>query len=640
VALGCEARTLRLVHTGFRMAREQGRPWVAVHVEVLDWETAEEADQARVWLKEALDLGAETAWVQAATVSEGLVAEGARRHVAQVVMGRSRPRGPWARLEHARALETIRRGLGARIVTLPMEHAPAAAKPVQTPLDFLGLVLVMATILTMCSIFASALFEAIGFPGLPPVYALGIGFIAHRWGRAFSVPSAVAAVVVFDLLFVPGHWPSRPEDWSNGFYLSAALVLVQMVVLLVDRLHQETRSLHRREAETILLMLVGRALGRCATAREVASVLAERLQGLFRAQAWLLVPGEGDAWRPFPESLEPPPCPRPSEFLPHFSNPSTRADPFEPLFLDGCSFVALAGQGGAEGLLQFRLEGGGPLPQESWGLFQSLAVQGALALERVRWLEQAEQARLDTETERMRNTLLGAVSHDLRTPLAAIQGAATSLLLPEPLPEATRLDLLAMIRDESERLARLLGDLLELTRLQSGSIRIHKEWQLLDEVVGAAVQRLEHRRGPLPIRMDLPESLPLVPLDGGLMEQVLINLLGNALRHAPDSPVDLRAWEEPSGVQIEIADRGPGIPAEFRARVFDKFFRMPRNLKDGGVGLGLAIASTIVKIHGGAIWVEEREGGGARFRLTLPLDGVPPAELETESAALTMGTRP
>jgi len=131
-----------------------------------------------------------------------------------------------------------------------------------------------------------------------------------------------------------------------------------------------------------------------------------------------------------------------------------------------------------------------------------------------------------------------------------------------------------------------------------------------------------------------------VPLDGGLMEQVLINLLGNALRHAPDSPVDLRAWEEPSGVQIEIADRGPGIPAEFRARVFDKFFRMPRNLKDGGVGLGLAIASTIVKIHGGAIWVEEREGGGARFRLTLPLDGVPPAELETESAALTMGTRP
>ena len=245
--------------------------------------------------------------------------------------------------------------------------------------------------------------------------------------------------------------------------------------------------------------------------------------------------------------------------------------------------------------------------------------------ERVRYLEAAQQARLDAESERMRNTLLGAVSHDLRTPLAAIQGAATSLLLPDPQPEAVRLDLLAMIRDESERLARLLGDLLELTRLQGGTIRAEKEWQLLDEVVGAAVLRVEARQGSLPIRVDLPASLPLVPLDGALMEQVLINLLGNAHRHAPLSPVELRAWEEPGAIQLEIADRGPGIPPEYHQRVFDKFFRMPGELKDGGVGLGLAICGAIVKIHGGAIWVEDRPGGGARFRITLPLDGPPPA---------------
>ena len=287
--------------------------------------------------------------------------------------------------------------------------------------------------------------------------------------------------------------------------------------------------------------------------------------------------------------------------------------------------MALAGQGGADGLLQLRLDGGRPLLQESWSLFQSLAVQGALALERVRYLAAAQQARLDAESERMRNTLLGAVSHDLRTPLAAIQGAATSLLLPDPQPEAVRLDLLAMIRDESERLARLLGDLLELTRLQGGTIRAEKEWQLLDEVVGAAVLRVEARQGSLPIRVDLPASLPLVPLDGALMEQVLINLLGNAHRHAPLSPVELRAWEEPGAIQLEIADRGPGIPPEYHQRVFDKFFRMPGELKDGGVGLGLAICGAIVKIHGGAIWVEDRPGGGARFRITLPLDGPPPA---------------
>jgi two-component system sensor histidine kinase KdpD len=640
VALGSEARTLRLVHTGFRMAREQGRPWVAVHVSVPDWETALEADQARVWLREAEDLGAATAWVKAATVCDGLIEEGGRREVAQVVMGRNRPRGPWDRLEHSRTQEAIRRNLGVRIVTLPLDPPLPGDRAAPAGADRVGVALAAAAILGMCSLFASALFVAVGFPGIPPVYALGVGFIAHRWGRAYSALASVAVLGLFDLLFIPGRFPFAPEAWTNLLYLAGTLILVRMVVLLVDRLHQETRSLHRREAETLLLMVLGRALGRCATAGEVASVLAERAQGLFQAQAWLIVPGPGDTWLHLPQAPEPPPCPRPSELLPQFGDPGTRSDPFEPLFLGGCSFVALAGPGGADGLLQLRLEAGRAISPESWGLFQSLAVQGALALERVRWLEQAHQARLDTESERLRNTLLGAVSHDLRTPLAAIQGAATSLLLPEPLPEATRTDLLAMIRDESERLARLLGDLLDLTRLQSGGIQVHKEWQLLDEVVGAAVLRLEARNGPLPIQVDLPASLPLVPLDGALMEQVLINLLGNALRHAPQSAVQLQAWEEPGVIQLEIADRGPGIPAEFHQRVFDKFFRMPHDHKDGGVGLGLAICGAIVDIHGGAIWVEDRPGGGARFRITLPLDGVPPGPLDPDPPCLTLETLP
>jgi two-component system sensor histidine kinase KdpD len=192
-----------------------------------------------------------------------------------------------------------------------------------------------------------------------------------------------------------------------------------------------------------------------------------------------------------------------------------------------------------------------------------------------------------------------------------------------------------MIRDESDRLTRLLSDLLDLTRLQSGAIHVQKEWQLLDEVVGAAVLRMEARQGPLPILVDLPASLPLVPLDGALLEQVLINLLANAHRHAPDSPVELRAWEDPGVIQMEIADRGPGIPEALHRRVFDKFFRMPKDLKDGGAGLGLAICGAIVKLHGGAIWVEDRPGGGARFRITLPLDGLPPAALETLADALT-----
>ena len=232
----------------------------------------------------------------------------------------------------------------------------------------------------------------------------------------------------------------------------------------------------------------------------------------------------------------------------------------------------------------------------------------------------------------MRNTLLGAVSHDLRTPLAAIQGAATSLLLERELPASARKDLLVMIREESERLARFLGDLLDLTRLQSGALRVSKEWQPLDEVVGSAIGRMETLLGALAIRVELAEDLPLVHLDGSLMEQVLLNLFRNAHRHAPVSEVLLSAWAGPEALELAMADRGPGVPLEYQQKVFDKFFRLPGLSRDGGVGLGLAICDAIVQAHGGRIWVEDRPSGGACFRITLPLDGpapcLPDASLE------------
>jgi two-component system sensor histidine kinase KdpD len=278
---------------------------------------------------------------------------------------------------------------------------------------------------------------------------------------------------------------------------------------------------------------------------------------------------------------------------------------------------------GLEGLLQIHCPEGLPFPQELWGSLQAFAVQGALAIERVRWLETAQQAHTDRETERLRNSLLSSISHDLRTPLTAIQGAASSLLLPaEPLPEATRRDLLAMIRDESERLARLLSNLLDLTRLESGAIRARKEWQPLDEVIGAALRRLE--TGPAPeVRVMLPEDLPLVPLDAVLMEQLLINLLANAQRHAPASPIELKAWLGAGSLELAVSDEGPGVPEELRERIFDKFFCTPSG--DGGVGLGLAICEAIARTHGGRIWMEPSPRGGASFRISLPLEGEPPS---------------
>jgi two-component system sensor histidine kinase KdpD len=623
VALGPDARTLRLVHAGFRIAREQGRPWVAVHVEVPGLETPEEAGQARVWLQEAQELGAETVWIRSSSIVNGLLAEWRKRQAALLILGKSKGPGRWPILDHTRAQEVLRREPDARVLSLPLDVLPPARRPVRTLADAAGVLAATAVLLTVCGIFASALAEVAGFPAIPAVFAAGVAFVSHRWGRRASIPATLLGTLLYLYFFAEPRFSLAFSDGPRLFYFLGTLVLVQVLVALVDRLKLEARIIRRREAETVLLLLLGRALARCASLGEAAEVIARRFRNIFQAEAWLLVPTPEGAWDRYPEAGPAPPCPPPDRLLAEFGTLSLREDPLEPLVLEGCEYVALASTRGTEGLLQIQRLDGGRFPQDSWGSLQAFAVQGALAIERIRWLETARQAHVDRETERMRSSLLSAISHDLRTPLAAIQGAASSLLLPaEPLPEATRRDMLAMIHDESRRLARLLSNLLDLTRLESGVIRARKEWQPLDEVIGAVLRHLEAGGSPLEVKVDLAEDLLLVPIDAVLFEQLLVNLLVNARRHAPDSPVELKAWAEARTLELSVTDQGPGIPEAYRERIFDKFFRTPGS--DGGVGLGLAICDAIARTHGGRIWVESGPTGGAAFRVSLPLEGEPP----------------
>ena len=620
VAIGPDARTLRLVHAGFRMAREQGRPWIALHIAVPGEETPEEADQARVWLQEARELGAESLWTASPNLVTGLVDEARRRQPSAVLMGEKPTKGLWARLEHTKAQELLRREPAVRVVTVPLDAPTPERKRIRSLADALGVLAATAVLLVVCALFASALATRAGFPAIPAVFAAGVAFITHRWSRRAALPAILLSVLIYLFLFAEPLFRFAFNDWPRLLYFVGTLVVAQALVDLTDRLRSEMRTSRRREAETVLLLLLGRALARCTTMGEVAEVLTERFRSFHQAEAWLRVSRPDGTWSCLPDSGAG--LPDPGELPAGLA--SDREDPLEPLFRDGWTYLALASTRGTEGLLQVRHPEGSAFPQEVWGSLQAFAVQGALAIERIRWLETAQRARTDRETERMRSSLLSAISHDFRTPLAAIQGAASSLLLPaEPLPEATRRDMLAMIHDESERLARLLSNLLDLTRLESGSLRARKEWQPLDEVIGAALRRVEADGRASEVHVDLTEELPLVPLDAVLMEQLLINLLANARRHAPGSPVELRAWLEAGTLELAVSDRGPGIPEGYQERVFERFFRMPG--RDGGVGLGLAICEAIAKTHGGRIWAEPSSGEGAAFRISLPMEGEPPS---------------
>jgi two-component system, OmpR family, sensor histidine kinase KdpD len=269
-------------------------------------------------------------------------------------------------------------------------------------------------------------------------------------------------------------------------------------------------------------------------------------------------------------------------------------------------------------------------------LLESLVNLLALAIERARLGEEAQRAHVQAETERMRNAILSSVSHDLRTPLATITGAASSLLeRQDRLTPSGRQDLAGAIYEEANRLERLVRNLLDITRLEAGAVQLKKDWHTLDEIVGAALTRTEGRLRQQTINTTIPTDLPLLMVDGVLIEQAMINLLENAMKFAPPaSLIELSAAVSDSLVIVEIADRGPGLPAGEEERIFDKFYR-GGHTREGGVGLGLTISRGIIEAHGGTIRADNRKGGGALFRFSLPIERAQP-EMELE----TMNSKP
>jgi K+-sensing histidine kinase KdpD len=255
-------------------------------------------------------------------------------------------------------------------------------------------------------------------------------------------------------------------------------------------------------------------------------------------------------------------------------------------------------------------------------LFVALVISG-LADRVRREADTAHRATLQVETEQLRNSLLSSVSHDLRTPLAVVQGAATALLDGgEGLPAERRHEFLQTIADESHRLNRLVRNLLDMTALDAGGLRVRKENQPVEEVIGVALGRLELYLHDHSIETDVPHDLPLVAIDATLIDQVLVNLIENAAKYAAEgTPIQVTVRRVPEGVEVIVADRGPGLTPGDEERIFDKFYRA--SLGQPGMGLGLTICRGIVRAHGGTIRAEARPGGGAIFRFTLPAEAHP-----------------
>jgi two-component system, OmpR family, sensor histidine kinase KdpD len=406
------------------------------------------------------------------------------------------------------------------------------------------------------------------------------------------------------------------------------LFVAFVVSHLARRVRDHADAASARERRTASLYAASREIGAAHSRQELLDAAARHVREVFGADVALLVPGPDGHLEPMAadaETLDV--CARDRSVAEWVWTAELEAGPGTDNHPDAIArYVPLKAAPKCAGVLALwpirPLLLGDPDEHELLVAFAGLV---GSALERTRLADEARLARLRVETEQLRNALLSSISHDLRTPLAVITGATSTLLEAEgPRDERSRRRLIETAHEEALRLARLVGNLLNMTRLEAGALHVQAEPQPLEEVVGAALTRLEDRLQNREVITNLPDELPLVPFDSVLIEQVFINLIDNAVKYSPPgAPLEVAVRVRDAFAEIEVADRGPGVPPVDAERIFEKFYRADER-EGGGVGLGLAICRGIIAAHAGRIWVESREGAGASFRFTLPLQPVSP----------------
>lgn len=630
VCVSASPQSARLVRATRRLATRLGADWLAVHIETPRDTRMSVRDKDRLnrILRLAEQLGAETRTLSAANVTDELITFARAQNVTKIVVGKSAEHG-WRRWLRSTLIDELARRSGdIDLYVISGEGEPATAlRPGERRHGRRWRGIARATLVVAACTLVCALFQGRLAPSnLAMLYLVGVVFVALRGERLPAMLASFLSVAAFDYFFVP---PALTFAVSDAEYLVtfAVMLLVAVVISnLTVRVRQQAESARQRETHTNALYSLA---GQLADAGDIASLISAAVrsaeQGL-RSTAIVLIPDAAGHLVLGPGQSKPPEIERDSAVAQWvFENDQKAGLGTSTLPSASALYVPLVASRGTVGVLAVCPEVRDRfLDPDEMHLLDTFARQIALAIERVQLVDEAGNANLAVETERLRNALLSSVSHDFRTPLATILGAASSLLDADgPSDIATRRELLAAIHDETERLDRLIRNLLEMTRLESGKSPLRREWHPLEEIVGAALHSTSGLLNGRSISATIPADLPLAPIDGALIEQVLINLLENAAKHTPaGTPVDIRAIADDRKLIVEVADRGSGLPADQLGRVFEKFYRASN--RQGGVGLGLAICDAIVRAHGGKIWAENRPGGGARFQFSLPIEGTPP----------------
>lgn len=633
VCIGPSPTGAKLIRATKRMANVLDAEWLAVSVQTgnASESTEESRRQVADHLLLAESLGAEVHQLVGESVAQTILAYARSRNVSRVVVGKT-AEPFWRRLMFGSLVDELIRTSGDIDVFLVQgedeegARSKNAASPTKwhvAPFDLVK----SAAIVMICALIGWPM-HAVGLSqaNVIMVFLAGVAIVSVYLGRGPSIFASVLSVLIFDLLFVPPYYSFAVADAQ---YLITFFVMLTIGILIsgiTARVRQQINESQVRERATHSLYRLSKQLGE-ATGREfLIGMAGQRLNELFDAKVMILIKDEHGQLEPrFGQE---------TEIARDKQNAAVAAWVFEhqkpagrgtdTLPRSTALFLPLVGSEESIGVVGIQTHDVHRLSDpDQKQLLDTCVRQIAIAIERDTLSLQAYDAKLEAESERMRSSLLSSVSHDLRTPLAVIAGATSSIIdSANDRLTVQELSLAKSVFDESQRLSRLVDNLLYMTRLESTALRLRTEPQVFEEIVGAAIARVEPFIGTRRINVVIPPDLPLLDVDALLVEQLLINLLENAIRYTPtDRSIDLVASSARGKVQVSVRDNGPGIPPGDEEKVFEKFYRGASHAHDSarGVGLGLAICKAVIEAHGGKIVAKNREKGGADFTFSLPV---------------------
>jgi two-component system sensor histidine kinase KdpD len=457
------------------------------------------------------------------------------------------------------------------------------------------------------------------------IYLLGVFFVAIRFGLWPSVVGALTSVAVFAFFFAPPIFSFAIADPENLFGVSVMLVVATVTSKLAETMRTQTQVAEHRAHRASALYRLSKELAEARLASDIITIGMQHIQLEFGGRNAFIFPSQqgelaypvnsANVWLDKGFAI--------AQWV--FNNAQMAGRGTTRFSADPALYLPLKSPAGTLGVLALEVvDFHKVFATEQFQLLDTFVNQVIHSLERANLAEKAKEATLKMQSEALRNSLLSSISHDLRTPLATIIGAASTLETDLDLNEASKQKLVGAISEEAQRMSDLMAKILDMARLEAGEVVLNRQWHSPEEMVGSALRRLDKKLKSRQVKVTMADSFALVHVDAVLLQQVLVNLLDNAAKYSPPgSPIDITVETHGQGLSISVANTGEGIPKALQQKVFDKFFRICPESAQSGVGLGLSICRAIVGAHGGDIQAATDQGRTV-FQLHLPFLEAPP----------------